>query len=759
MKKLNYLLFGSPLLLLASCAQTDVNNSEPQKEISVNFRVNLPKEFSTRSLGDGLSATDLAVIVYAKDGSDYNYVLSSDATFENDSYSTTVTFDLVSGNDYNVIFFAQSSQSENVYTIDTATGVLTADYSSMTSAANLADAYDCFYNTYSISAMTGGNVTASVELKRPVAQINWGTTEITDDSVTNFDDIFGNNGAYLQTTLSTTAYTTLNLLTGEYGNQESIELSNFGAPSSTDGTFPVSGYQYIAVQYILAPAASSEVAELVLQINNKGGNNTSGDFSKTLTVSNAPVQANYQTNVYGALLTASAAVTVDKQSGTWSGSYDKSLIWDGTTVTYPTVDDQAKTANVAQPSDLAGLAKMVNGTADDSSTPNTFEGYTITLAADMDMGGNTFEGIGSASRSGSGLGSGTNSFKGVFDGQNHTISNVKIQGTSNENDCIGIFPSIDGAGAAVKNLNVSEITIDASSNHQAAVVGVMSNGATVSNVNVYSGNVTAAEGAAGVVGRVLMNGTVTGCSNNATINSGTNGGGIVGAAYYTSDGTSMTISNCTNSGSVSGTSQGIGGIAGLCAAEVTGCTNNGTITGGTTATGGIVGQQNCAGNVTNCTNNGKVVGGSGYGSGGIVGWVRYNGTTTNYARQNIITVMQCKNTASVTGSTGVGGIVGVWYMCGICNQNTNTAPSLSATGQFVAGIVGDSQWTGEAPGTSVSGNTQMLFVQNNYSSTSLSDITGGSKAEFIYINSQNNVTATGNSTTDPDVVNSAASQS
>ena len=750
MRRHYLLLPGALVLFLSACSQQEPFAIDEGTETTARFTVNLPKDYSTRALGDGLSATNLSILVYETGDTENTFVLSGNTTFAPDAYTTTVDLNLVTGKNYLIVFFAQSPDSENVYTINKSSGVLNVEYNNMTSAANIADAYDCFYGTYATGEVGNTNLNTTINLNRPVAQINWGTTEISSTALSNFEDEFGTNGQYLQTTFSASVYTTLNLQTGVYGNQAPVKLTNFSAPASSDGTYPVSGYEYLAVQYVLAPATASATYDLELSVNNNGGGNTAGTISKKFPVSNAPLQANYQTNIYGALLTANAAVTVSKQEGKWTGSYNQTLVWDGTSVTYPTVDSRNMSVAVDRPSDLAGLADMVSGT--NGQTANDFAGYTIVLASDFDMGGNTFPSIGQATRSSSSLSSGSTSFKGVFDGQGHTIKNVVVKGTTNAEDAIGIFASVDGSDAVVKDITFSNLVVNAPSNHQAAVVGILSNGATVSNVKVTSGTVTAEEGAAGIVGRVLATGTVTNCSNNATINSGTNGGGIIGAAYYTTEGTTMTVSGCSNTGSVTGTSQGIGGIVGLSAAEISNCTNVGTITGGTTATGGIVGQQNCAGNITNCVNNGKVIGGSGYGSGGIVGWVRYNGTTTAYARQNIISVTSCTNTAIITGSTGVGGIVGVWYMAGICNQNTNTATSISASQQFVAGIVGTSQWTESGPGTPVTGNTNMLYVENNYSSTPLSAITGGASAQYIYVNNSENVTQNGNSDTDPGVV-------
>lgn len=734
MKRSVEIIAGALCLMMFSCSQEDVVAPAQGGEGNYNITVNLPKEFATRAIGNGLTATTLNVVLY--DTEDNAYITTQTVDFESNSLSTTVSFNLITGKSYEMVFFAASPAAlvatAPVYQIDNATGILSVNYANMTSQDNAADAYDCFYNLYSTGTITKEPQNISVTLHRPVAQINWGSNDLDDPTVTS-NATYGTNAAYLRATLTTEAYSTLNLLTGEVGNQETITITNFAAPT---GAYPISGYDYVGLFYLLAPAESSAVYDLNLDINNSA-NTTATQISQPIDVSSAPVQANYQTNIYGTLLTTGATFNVTKNAAWSTPGFSESLTWNGTTVTQPDVDDQAKTVTVNRPSDLAGLAQMVTG-------GNALEGYTVTLTNDYDLGGFTFAGIGNATRSGNTTSS-ANAFRGTFDGQGHTISNLVLAGTNNADDAIGFIPNLDGPDAIVKNVNFEGIAINAPNNEQAAVVGIVTNGATIDGVTVSSGSVTSKEAAAGVVGRVLAHGTVKNCSNSASITSDTNAAGIVGAAYYTQTGATMTVANCTNNGDITGTSQAVGGVVGLSAANVSSCTNNGTVTGGTTATGGIVGQQNCYGTVSDCTNTGVVKGGSGYGTGGIVGWVRYNGTLNAYEVMDVINITGCKNTASISGSTGVGGIVGIWYMAGVCNNNTNTAAKITATNQFVAGIIGAQQWTETGPqGGSVTGDTNMLYVQDNISTTPMSDISGGSSGQYIYVNDQAHITLSGN---------------
>ena len=735
MKKLNYFLLGAAALMMTACSQDEVNLGGAS-DGNLQITVKLPAEgLGTRSFGDGYTATNLLMYVY--DADTKAYVTQQTATFPSNALQTTVSFNLVNGKSYYIAFLAESANAASVYSVNTADATLTVNYGAMT--AYNTDAYDCFYQVYSTGVIGTDTPESSVTLYRPVAQVNWGTSDLTNPAVTQ---AYGTN---ITSSVTTTAYTTFDLLgensegkvvgTVDETQTEEITLGYLAPP--TGETFPVSGYDYLSMQYLLVPRESS-LLDLTLNISNNDGSTV---LSK-VEVSSAPVQANYRTNIYGSLLTNTTTVSVLKDP-TW-GTPDNSVqfTWDGTSLTYPAVDSEGN-YNVTRASDLAGLAAMVNGT--DGQTATDFSGQTIVLAADFDMGGNDFEQIGAATRSGASA-MGTKAFNGVFDGQGHTISNVKISGNNVAANVVGFIAYMNNPAASVKNVNFDNLVIDAPNCEQAGVVGMVTGGATVENVKVNSGSISSKEAAGGIVGRVTLNGTVKGCENHATISSGTNAGGIVGAAYYTNNNGTMTIADCDNYGTING-SYAAAGIAGLCSADVSGCNNYGTVNANAASVGGIVGEMKSAGSVKNCTNNGAVKvtnAASGvYGAGGIVGWIRYD-NSASYSRQNVIEVSGCTNNGAVTGNTGVGGIVGMWYMCGICKDNFNYAPSVTADGIFAAGVVGGQQWT-EAYPSGVAAN-QKLTVTGNTSTTTIDNIkAAGSKALIIYVNSPENVTVSGNS--------------
>ena len=146
--------------------------------------------------------------------------------------------------------------------------------------------------------------------------------------------------------------------------------------------------------------------------------------------------------------------TYEKDNYYYGDQYDKdaaypeieSDVWDGTvdTLWYNDTDTEFKLNSAEQ---LAGLAKLVDG-------GNTFEGKTVVLASDADlycMGDNgepvSFDPIGDKSP-----------FKGTFDGNGHTISNLYQSGWAfnyewGKYGSIGLFGEVENA--TIKNVTIS----------------------------------------------------------------------------------------------------------------------------------------------------------------------------------------------------------------------------------------------------------------------------------------------------------------
>ena len=301
MKKLNYLILGLAGLTLASCSQDEI--LEGAADGNCLITVSLPSDMATRAIGD--NATAASLLNYAIFETDGTFIEKGTANFPEGEVTMTLPLNLTAGASYKIAFFAQDPASTNVYSFnanDVAHSV-TVEYGNMESALNNSDGYDCFYNLLETGAVGTDEMINSVTLNRIVAQVNWGTSDFNKQTVINS---YGSGLTNLRATLTTNAYGTFDLLTKEVSDEVPVTISDF--TPDNEGSFPVSGYDYVGMQYLLVPA-SSAVYNLDLQVAN-----TEGTASTTINVANAPVQANYRTNIYGALLTDQFDFTVTLSS-------------------------------------------------------------------------------------------------------------------------------------------------------------------------------------------------------------------------------------------------------------------------------------------------------------------------------------------------------------------------------------------------------------------------------------------------------------
>ena len=127
--------------------------------------------------------------------------------------------------------------------------------------------------------------------------------------------------------------------------------------------------------------------------------------------------------------------------------------------------------------DLVWFQKKVDELAADGSTQ--FAGKYFKLTADINLAGINWNPIGSMSGD-------HGSFKGVFDGDNHTISNLNVEQGGNG---IGLFARTTG-NAVIKNLKLNNVTVKSTdnSNYVGGVVGNAYASTKIENVHL-SGNI------------------------------------------------------------------------------------------------------------------------------------------------------------------------------------------------------------------------------------------------------------------------------
>ena len=286
MKKILLGLSAFTMLFATSC-QNDLDfDTAVGKTSTVSFSVGTP-EIATRAYSDGATATKLQYAVYNAAGEEL-----PDLTVTNGEIhgSTTVNLQLTTGNTYSVIFWAAAEDAP--YSVDFGTKTMTVDYNGAVSNAENRDAF-YKYHTFTVK----GAQTETIELKRPFAQLNIGTA----------DYAASESAGYVPTQSAVVVknvYNTLNLATGVVENE--VEANFALANIKKDETFPVNGYEYLAMNYLLV-SADKTVVDVEFTY-------TDGSNAKTRTVGSVPVQRNYRTNIIGYLLTNPAQfnITIDK---------------------------------------------------------------------------------------------------------------------------------------------------------------------------------------------------------------------------------------------------------------------------------------------------------------------------------------------------------------------------------------------------------------------------------------------------------------
>ena len=288
------------LLGAASCSQEEVQ-APVKGDGNVNLTISLPGVLGTRAFADGLTAENLEMAVY--DAETGNLVQTPAPVSFGSSLSTNVSLSLANGRAYKIAFFAHKQGS--AYTFSAADKNITVDYDAMAADYNT-DSYDCFYKLYETEVITGP-VSHAITLTRPVAQVNWGTSDLDNSTV---EAIYGEGCANLISKVSAKAYTEFSLLDSDVvaESETDVDLALLARPAATEA-FPVEplNYEYLSMQYLFVPAAGT-VSDLKLEITNVAG----GEAQHTVNVTNAPLQANYRTNIFGALFTSPLDLTITK---------------------------------------------------------------------------------------------------------------------------------------------------------------------------------------------------------------------------------------------------------------------------------------------------------------------------------------------------------------------------------------------------------------------------------------------------------------
>lgn len=178
-------------------------------------------------------------------------------------------------------------------------------------------------------------------------------------------------------------------------------------------------------------------------------------------------------------------------------------------------------------------------------------------------------------------------FNGVFDGDNHVISNLVINASESNS---GLFATVSGTAACVKNLQIENVEFkNLGSSYFGAIAGRLTGGAKISNCHVsfnIENNEISLTRFGGLVGEMTLNSVVTSSSftGDILLKKSSYVGGIAGKQMSGS-----VISNSFSEGSVYANST-VGGISGTAfnSIQVVNCYSNMNVSG-VSQIGGLVG--------------------------------------------------------------------------------------------------------------------------------------------------------------------------
>ena len=286
------------------------------------------------------------------------------------------------------------------------------------------------------------------------------------------------------------------------------------------------------------------------------------------------------------------------------------------------------------------------------------------------------------------IGTPDNCFEGHFDGGGYAVHGVYIN--KPETDYQGLFGYATYASelSTISNLGLVESYIKGC-NYVGGVVGYNYD----NQLYYYDGFITDCYNTGSVSGNDYVGGVVgftdsvpvTDCYNTGSVSGKREVGGVVGHSQV-EYGQNGSVTDCYNTGSVSGNDY-VGGVVGHSLdGPVTDCYNTGSVNGMGNCVGGVVGYTEGYKfnvDVTDCYNTGSV---NGMGScvGGVVGYIDV-----------FVYVTDCYNTGSVSGNDYVGGVVGFtpsgYVLNGPVIDCYNTG-SVSGN-DYVGGVVGDGHAT------------------------------------------------------------------
>lgn len=248
-------------------------------DVQVSFTAMLPTDTRTRAFGKAEQVNTLVVGIFKKgvadvhtnNGGSWSYYEIDRQSFPINGTSVDVQLTLAQEQTYSFVFWAYDD-NQNIYDIDDLTAIEMNTLPTNTITFSQVEAADAFFATEDITIT--GDCSYPVELVRPLAQINVGTTGTPMQAVFKANDVPDTFYPFTNTVSGASDYT---------WNFSETTTETFSA----DGT----EYNYLAMGYVFAPTTATKIsAELTLK---------DGNASKTVEFSQVEIEANQRSNIAG----------------------------------------------------------------------------------------------------------------------------------------------------------------------------------------------------------------------------------------------------------------------------------------------------------------------------------------------------------------------------------------------------------------------------------------------------------------------------
>ena len=339
MKKVTIFGMFAALMLANSCSD-DNNVSQADSSLAqVTFKVSADGAL-TRAISDGTTVDELVYRVFDKNGNPITaqHLVKESATDLRSGHRVALT--LAKGQTYKVAFWAQKA-GNTAYTVNDNMQVA-VNYS----GANNDESRDAFFNAVEITV--NGDVAQTVELKRPFAQLNVGTTTADWNAAVASGATFDESKVTVKQ-----AATTLNVLDGKVSGAADVNFTYAAKPGEflkvdADGDGIKEDYEYLSMSYILPNDATDGTQKTLASAEFTFKTAFGTEIVVKNGLQNLPLQRNYRTNIVGNILSGTTTFTVVVDTAFFTPDHNTTMVRAST---------QAEmTAAASQPNTVVKLA-------------------------------------------------------------------------------------------------------------------------------------------------------------------------------------------------------------------------------------------------------------------------------------------------------------------------------------------------------------------------------------------------------------------